>query len=74
MAPFWRENQLVQTKTKKTKKESSQFEEPRCKLVSKARSNSTIQFASHKSKLVVRNFDFRSAPFKVAFLRTFVLK
>jgi hypothetical protein len=40
---------------KKAKKESLWFEEPRCKLGSKARSNSRIQFASNESKLVHTN-------------------
>ncbi len=35
------------------KKKSSQFGEPRCKL----ESNSRIQFASNKSKLVLRNLN-----------------
>jgi hypothetical protein len=47
---------LFQPKTR-TKKESSWFEEPRCKLRSKARSNSKIQFASNESKLAHTNLD-----------------
>jgi hypothetical protein len=39
-------------KKKSSKAESSWFGEPRCKLRSKARSNSRIQFASNESKLV----------------------
>ncbi len=42
---------------KKSSKESSWFGEPRCKLQSKAGSNSRIQFASNESKLVPRNLD-----------------
>jgi hypothetical protein len=57
MAPFWRENQLVQTQKKKSSKESLQLGEPRCKLGSKAGSNSRIQFASNESKLVPKNSD-----------------
>jgi hypothetical protein len=58
MAPFWRENQLVQTQKKQELKgESSWFGEPRCKLGFKGRSNSRIQFASNESKLVSRNLD-----------------
>jgi len=59
MAPFYREYQLVWTQ-----KKSSWFGEPRCKLGSKARSNSRIQFASNESKIVPRNLDPRS-PSKV---------
>ncbi len=50
---------------KNKKKESPWFEDSRCKLGSKARSNSRIQFASHKSKLVSKNFNLRSTPSKV---------
>jgi hypothetical protein len=53
MAAFWRENQLVPTKRKRTKKVSPWFEEPRGKLGS----NSRIQFASNESKLVSTNLD-----------------
>jgi hypothetical protein len=44
-------------KKKTSSKESSWFGEPRCKVGSKARSNSRIQFASNESKLVPRNLD-----------------
>jgi hypothetical protein len=54
---FWMENQLVSTQKKKAKKESSWLEEPRCKLGSKAGSNSRIQFASNESKLVPKNLE-----------------
>jgi hypothetical protein len=37
---------------KKTQKENSWFEEPRCKLEFKARSKSKVQFASNESKLL----------------------
>jgi hypothetical protein len=40
-----------------TKKESSWFEEPRCKLGSKASSNSRIQFATNESNFVRTNLD-----------------
>jgi hypothetical protein len=42
---------------KRAQKESSWFGERRCKLGSKARSNSRIQFVSNASKLVPRNLD-----------------
>jgi hypothetical protein len=60
MEPFWRENLLVQTQKKKAKKESSWFEEPRCKLGSNAGSNSRTQFASNESKVVSRNLNSSS--------------
>jgi len=59
-AQFWRGNQLVPTPQKKKKRsseESSWFGEPRCKLGSKAWSNSRIQFSWNESKLVPRNLD-----------------
>jgi hypothetical protein len=58
MAPFWRENELVHT-LKKEVKRSSWLGERRCKLGSKARSNSRIQFVSNASKLVPRNLDLK---------------
>jgi hypothetical protein len=48
---------LVWSTKKRAKKESSWFEEARCKLGSKARSNSRIQFASNESKSVPTNLD-----------------
>jgi len=59
MAPFRRENELIWTHPTKRKssKERSRFGEPRCKLGSKARTNSRIQFASKETKLVPKNFD-----------------
>jgi hypothetical protein len=42
---------------KRAQKESSWFGEQRCKLGSKARSNSRIQFVSNASKLVPRTLD-----------------
>jgi len=57
MAPFRRQNQLVQTPPKKVNKESSRFEEPKWKLGYKAGSNSRIQFASNGSKLGPRNLN-----------------
>ncbi len=53
----WRKNQLVETKKKKSSKQSSSFEEPSCMLRSKAGSNSRIQFASNESEFVPRNLD-----------------
>jgi hypothetical protein len=58
MAPFWRENELVHTQKKEVKR-SSWLGERRCKLGSKARWNSRIQFVSNASKLVSRNLDLR---------------
>ncbi len=57
-------NHLVQPKTR-AQNESSLFEDPRCKLGSKVRSNSRVQFASNESKLVPRNLDPGPAQSKV---------
>jgi hypothetical protein len=38
-------------------KESSWLEEPRCKIGSKAKSNSRVEFASNESELVPRNLN-----------------
>jgi hypothetical protein len=59
MAPFWRENQLVQTQKKKTRaqRRAHDLENQDAKLGFKGRSNSRIQFASNESKLVSRNLD-----------------
>lgn len=54
---LWKANQLVSTQKKKVKKESSWFEKPRCKLGSKVGSNSSIQFGSNESKLVLKNLE-----------------
>jgi hypothetical protein len=48
-------------KKKGAQKESSWFGEPRCKLRSKAWSNSRIPLASKESKFVTRNLDPRHA-------------
>jgi len=70
MAPFWRENQLVQTpKKKKFKGELMIWRTKMLARVQEARSNSRIQFASNESKLVLRNLN-HGPPSKVGFIPT----
>ncbi len=61
-------------KKTQAQKRAQWFGEPRCKVVSKARSNSRIQFASNESKLVPRNLDL-APPSKVGlnFSRAFYI-
>jgi hypothetical protein len=54
MAPFGMKINWFELPKKRAKMESLSFEEPRCKIGSKARSNSRIQFASNESTLVLR--------------------
>jgi hypothetical protein len=65
MAPFWRENQLIQTQKQKAKKGELMIGKIKMQLGSEVGSSPRIQFASHKSKLVARNFDLRSTPSNV---------
>jgi hypothetical protein len=59
MAPFWRENLLVQTQKKELKRRAHDLKNQDAKLVSNAGSNSRTQFASNESKVLPRNLNSR---------------